>query len=353
VKLEIDKPILGQFKVESDKPWNANFKIETDGPPPTRTQARVVAMPLDPVAAGQEACARIALVDVDGMLLNQNMTGLNSVGDNPVALFKEKLDAVASQPGVCAVVLRLNTPGGSVNASETMFQELQNFRARTKLPVIACVMDLAAGGGYYLAAGCDAIVAAPTSIVGGVGVIWNGYFTRPAMGVLNLQEQVLKSGNKIDMGTGLYQYDAKEARGVEALLKSMCEDYHKHFKTRLRQARPRLPETCDFADGEKADLLDGRVMTGAKAFSCGVVDRVGYIEDAITLARDVAKQPLARVELFHRSNDLAFSPYAITPNTPQSIASVPANVPGAERPKQPTFLFMWLPEPTADKIIGH
>src|SRR5262245_61386728 len=128
------------------------------------------------VSAGQGGKAgKVALLDVEGLLVNANLTGPYSAGDNPVDLFREKLDAASADPCVCAVVLRLNSPGGSVAASDMMWQELQRFRERTRRPVVACLMDLGTGGAYYLATACDQIVAHPLTVTGGIGVVLNLY----------------------------------------------------------------------------------------------------------------------------------------------------------------------------------
>ena len=265
---------------------------------------------------------------MDGLLINQNMAGLNSVGDNPVSLFKEKLDAAAATPGVCGVLLRINTPGGAVNATDVMFQELQNFRTRTRLPVVACVLDVAAGGGYFLAAGCDAIVASPTSVVGGVGVIWNSYNMRQAQGLVSISSQWIKAGEYIDMGTTLGLYSDE----VKRMLQSMADDYHKHFRTRLKQARPGVGEMCAIQGEEKADPLDGRVMTAGQAVKCGLVDRLGYLDDATMLARHLSQQPAAGLVLMHRANDPGYSTYATTANTPIQNTVIPFSIPAPNAP---------------------
>src|SRR5258708_35012165 len=113
----------------------------------------------------------IAVIDVDGILLNTDFSGLVSAGENPVSLFRERLDAVACDPCVRAVVVRINSPGGGVTASDIMWHDLLAFRERTHLPVVACLMDLGAGGAYYLSTAADQIVAHPTTVTGGIGGI--------------------------------------------------------------------------------------------------------------------------------------------------------------------------------------
>jgi protease-4 len=91
---------------------------------------------------------KIAIVDVDGLLLNNDATGFGSWGENPVSAFRERLDAIECDPCVRAVVVRINTPGGSVTATDIMWRDLTAFKHRTCVPIVACLMDVGAGGGY-------------------------------------------------------------------------------------------------------------------------------------------------------------------------------------------------------------
>ena len=141
--------------------------------PTAKAQQALAAISVTP--AGPETGRRIALVDVDGLLLNQPMTGLYSEGENPVALFREKLDRIARTDCWAGVVLRINSPGGGVTASDVMWHDLEEFKSHTRLPVVACLLDVGAGGAYSLATGADQIVAHPTTVTGGIGVIFNLY----------------------------------------------------------------------------------------------------------------------------------------------------------------------------------
>ena len=148
-----------------------------------------------------QPCARIALIDVDGLLMHQNYGSMYAVGDNPLAAFRDKLEAAARDPQVAAVVLRINSAGGSVTTCDIMAEELRQFRAETHKPVIACLLDLATAGAYYIAAESDRIVAHPTTLTGGLGVVFNHFNLQDAMAQLNLVSDPVKSGAKIDMGT--------------------------------------------------------------------------------------------------------------------------------------------------------
>jgi protease-4 len=205
--------------------------------PPVPDPGPMVPVAVRPSAAGP-AAPRVALVDVDGLILNQNLTGLYSVGENPVSAFREKLEAAAADPRVRALVVRINSPGGGVTATDILAEELRRFRNATGKPTVACLMDLATGGGYYLAVGCDRIVAHPTAITGGVGALVNHFNLQDAMGQLALRSEPIKSGELIDMGS-ILQPLTDESR---ALLQGMANSFGDRFQARVARLRPGLTE---------------------------------------------------------------------------------------------------------------
>ncbi len=282
----------------------------------------------------------VALVDVDGLLLDADAAGLGSLGENPVAAFREKLDAIEADAQVCAVVVRINTYGGGVTASDIMWRDLQAFRHRTGLPVVACLMDVATGGGYYLATAADKIVAHPTTITGGIGCILNLYNLQDLMGQFNIVNMAIKSGPKIDVGTPTKPLDEADRQ----LLQQMCDDFHARFRKLVLETRP--------VDAKNEAVFDGRVCTGIKAHEWGLVDRVGYLDDALALCGGLGRSPAADVVTFRRKGDEALSTYAITPNIPLHDKLVPVSIPGLDRTRLPTYLYMWLVEPSAEKILG-
>jgi protease-4 len=288
---------------------------------------------------GASGC-KVAVLDIDGVLTNVNHTGPFSVGENPVAVFKEKLDACAADPEVKAVVLRINTPGGGVAATDLMWHDLIHFRQSTGKPVVACLLDLGAGGGYFLATGCDSIVAIPSSVVGGIGVMLNIYWAEDGMAMINVFDDSIRSGEKIDMGSSVRKLTREEKK----ILRGMAEGYHETFKKVVTQTRPRVK-----AD---ADLFDGRVMTGPQAVEAGLVDVVGYLDDAVCLASKMAKTEGVQAIMYRRQGDAARSLYASTPNRPIHTGVLPLSIPGPDRSKLPLFLYMWQPEPTLLKQSG-
>lgn len=283
-------------------------------------------------SAGSQA--RIAVIDVDGLLLNQNMRGYESLGENPVALFREKLQAAGRDPAVRAVVLRIDSPGGGVTASDMMRRDLTTFQAQHGIPVIACLMDVGTGGAYYLATAADSIIAHPTSIVGGIGVIMNLYNLQDTLGQFNILSMPVKAGQKIDMASSIRPMEPEE----HEILEQIATRLHDRFKQHVTRSRPHhtaAPE--DF---------DGRVFLASEAHQKQLIDGVGYVDDAIAVARQSAGlSKSCAVVMYRRCNDRALTAYDITPNVPLQNSLLPLNIPGLDRSSLPQFLYLWQPDP--------
>ncbi|MCA9262509.1 MAG: S49 family peptidase [Planctomycetales bacterium] len=286
------------------------------------------------------AQAKLALVDVDGLLLNKNATGVMSAGENPVALFREKLDAIASDRNYQGVVLRINSPGGGVTASDIMRRDLIDFKTRTGLPVVACLMDVGAGGAYYIATAADQIVAHPTSLVGGIGVILNLYDLEDTLGVASIVGVPIKAGDNTDLGSPIRRISPESRE----LLQEIADGFHDRFRNSVLQSRRQV-------DSGDESLFDGRVLPAERALAVGLVDRIAYLDDALNLGRELAASPGAAVVLLHRKKDQARTPYDVTPNTPLQKSLFP-HISGVERNHLPTFMYIWQPDPAIETSLG-
>ena len=285
------------------------------------------------VAGHPSATGKVAIIDVDGLLVNRNLSGFGSMGENPVALFHEKLQAIANDPSVGAVVLRINSPGGGVTASDIVAHDLVNMKTKRSIPVVACLMSVGAGGGYYLATHADAIVAHPTSVVGGIGVIMNIYNMEDTMGQFNVLSMSIKAGDKIDAGSPEREMDGDE----RVMLQDMANAFHHRFISQVRTSRPNIASE---------DVFDGRVMTSDAATEFGLIDQTGYLDDAIDMACAMAGLPEnASIVMLRRDNDRAFTVHDVSPNQPLQTSLIPFKLPGLDRSTLPTFMYLWQPEP--------
>lgn len=357
------------FTVRTNGNINTKGQITTRLPPKPGIGA-VQAQQVGTSSLESTGC-KIAIIEVDGVLLNMNMVGMSSFGENPVELFRERLQAVAKDPCVKAVVLRVNSPGGGVTACDIMRQDLANFRERTGIPVVACLMDVGTSGAYYAILPSDRIVAHPTSITGGMGVIFNRYSLTTAMEQFNVFYKPIKAGKNIDTGTCAdlattdnssedgESADTKSAddqaedggskddgRADTAILQPMANEYHVRLREAVLSARPEAAEHADV-------IFDGRIFTATQGVELDLIDDVGYIDDAVNLASELAGISGAKLVMYHRCNDIARTLYASTPNVPLHSQMLPFSVPGLERSKLPTFLYLWQPDPTLERWGGR
>lgn len=324
-------------------------RVRIDGPVDTRVTAEITPVsggPVRPVVVqAGDAAETVAVVDVDGLILNTPFAGPSSVGDNPVAAFREKLDAVEAGGCVRAVVLRVNSHGGGVAACSAMRRDLERFKARTRLPVVACLLDTATGGAYYLASAADCVVADQATVTGGVGVILNLFNLRELMSQFNIFPQQVKAGANVDLGSSTRALTPDE----KDILQRMADEFHARLRDDILRSRPRI----DPAGGA---TFDGRILTGSQALARGLVDRLGDLDESIALAAQYARGGEAagrpRVVLYRRPNDPAHSIYAVTANVPLQGAGLFPNLPGLDRSKLPTFLSLWQPEMTMEKLGG-
>jgi protease-4 len=272
---------------------------------------------------------KIALIDVSGMLLNAHGSTLFGDGENPVSLFRERLDAAADDRRVKAVVLRINSPGGAVTASDIMYRDLLNFRQKTGKPVIACMMDVAASGAYYLAMGSDWVIAHPTSVTGSIGVIMNMYNASGLLHMLGVSMDAIKSGKIKDIGNPARPMTEEE----RAILQAIVNDFYSQFVQVVVRGR-HMPEE------QVRKLADGRVYTGMEAKRLGLVDEVGYLEDAIATAKNLANICDAKVVAYDRGDGYRGSIYAALGRIPSEI-NVRLDVPGLGNASGASFMYLW------------
>jgi protease-4 len=283
------------------------------------------------------ATNKIALIDVDGVLENkrERMVVTGARGENPVALFKEKLDKAARDQRVRAVVVRINSPGGTVTASDLMHTELRNFRARTDKPVVASMLDVAASGGYYLACAADRIFAHPTTITGSIGVVMLLPEFSGTMQKLGIGMRTFKSGDMKDAGSIFREMTPEERAVFQRLIMGMYE----RFLAVVRQGRPDLPPERLVA------LADGRVYLGPEAREHGLVDDIGTIQDALLAAKEAAGLADKKVLVVQYGRPLSHRPnvYARGSEPAPQVNVVNLNLPDWLSDPSPRLMYLWAP----------
>jgi protease-4 len=284
---------------------------------------------------------KIAMVTVSGMIANMKSGSILSQGYNPVSDFRETLEAIAKDPSVKAVVLRINSPGGTVTASAMMYKDLLNFKQKTGKPVVVCMMDLCASGGYYLSCASDYRIAYPTTLTGSIGVIVETININGTLKKIGVATEAVKSGPNKDMVSPFKRPENPDEPLSERdreLLKGLVSQYFEGFQNVVRASPQHISEQ------DWPVVTDGRVVTGKDAARYGLIDEVGDLDRAIAKAKEMARIPRAQIVVYSRKDEAKGSIYAKGSNVnPQQVNLMNLNLDlGDLVPHGGTrFLYMW------------
>jgi protease-4 len=219
----------------------------------------------------------LAIVHIYGLIhTRETSTGWGGPDTDEIV---RRLHKISEDDDIKAVLLRINSPGGSVGAVQEIYTEIIRCKTKGK-KVIASMGDVAASGGYYLASAADRIVADPGSITGSIGVILEFGNLEGLFEKLGVKLQVIKSGAHKDIGSPARPLTIEERQ----MLQASINDAYNQFTDAVSQGR-RMP-----IEKVKA-LADGRIFTGRQALAAGLVDQLGNSRDAIKLAIDMADLP--------------------------------------------------------------
>ena len=260
-------------------------------------QERLTPQVIEQGDAGLFCFDEIAIVNVSGLIANVKPGGLLSGanGQNPVSDFRETLDAIAHDPHVKGVLLRMNSPGGTVTASSMMYHDLLAFKARTHKPVVACMMDVCASGGYYVSCGADYRVAYPTTITGSIGVIIETLNLNGTLKKLGVATESVKSGPNKDMGSPFKPAQDPDAPLTEhdrELLQGLVNQFYAGFKDVVRASPNHIQDW--------ALVTDGRVVSGTDAVKLGLIDQTGDLDAAIGKVKSMAGIEHAKLVAYTR-----------------------------------------------------
>jgi len=284
--------------------------------------------------AGLFVSDKIAIIDIDGVLANRRRSGWMRSGENPVSLFIEKLDKAASDKSVKAVILRLNSPGGTVAASDIMYYHLCRFRQQTGKPVIACVLGLGCSGAYYIACGCDGIIAQPSGVVGNIGTVFQTFSVAGTMEKIGVKAVTIKSGELKDLASPLHDLKDEEQKVLEGITKHLSEQFFEVVRT----GRKEIDEQ------KMTELSDGRVFTAEQALQQGLIDKVGYLDDGIKWAKETAGIKKTQVVIYHRPSSYKPNAYGLAAAGTDGIGPlVNLELPDWLNAGGAQFLYLWQP----------
>jgi protease-4 len=273
------------------------------------------------VVEDNNARDKIAVITVDGIISSH---GDNGGGHDMVELFKAQLDRAAEDDRVKAVILKVDSPGGEVMASDQMYQAIEKFQTDETndlgkvthhgKPVICSMGSLAASGGYYISSACRWIVSDELTLTGSIGVIMHGWNYRGLMDKVGVWPMTFKSGKFKDMLSperATNEIPDEERQMVQSLIDETYEkfkgvvqdgrdtarDLNKKEKDKDDQGRPLAEDWTDYADG--------RVMSGTQAFNIGLVDELGDFDYAVDRALHIGHIKHANLIEYQERYDIA------------------------------------------------
>ena len=278
--------------------------------------------------------AKILLMDVSGVLSDESAS-LALTAPPPkvpiVVRVREELQKAEGDDDIKALIVRINSPGGTITASDLIYREIVAFKARKKVPVVAVMMDVGASGGYYAALAGDTIIALPTTVTGSIGVIMLTLNAQGLMEKIGVAPLAIKSADKKDAGSPFRQLTPEE----RAIFQSVIDQMYGRFVGLIVEHR-KIPEERVRA------FADGRIYTAEQAKALGLVDSIGYMDDVVASARKAARLEEAKIIMYHRPREYRSNFYSASPATPGLEASL-GSLAGLVSGMGPRFMYLWWP----------
>lgn len=303
------------------------------------------AAPLEETVLQGERGPKILLLEIDGVIDGVPATDsfFGSEAPSMVARVTEALDRAREDSEIRALLLRIDSPGGTVTATDQIHSEILRFKKESKTLVGAQLQSTATSGGYYIAMAADVVQAHPTTLTGSIGVVYTSVSFAGLMEKLGIEDQTITSGEQKNAGSPLRRLRPEE----RAQLQAVVDDLHARFRTVVEQGRPELP-----AD-QVRQLADGRVFSAPQALENGLVDRVGTLREAVRALENRLGVSESRVVSYHRPREIRRNLYFRMPGLSPRIApgsDLATEIAGSLALRRldvilsrPGFLYLWWP----------
>jgi protease-4 len=291
--------------------------------------------PLHEYTLAGEETGKVLVIPIRGTISDAPKRQFIITRPSMVQEVVSQLRKAQKDPEVKAIILKINSAGGSVTASDILYNEIVAFKQKTKAKVVVVMMGVAASGGYYISLPADYILAHPTSITGSVGVL----FLRPdvagLMDKIGIDVEVSKTGKNKDMGSPFRQATAEERQ----IIKDMIDQLGKRFLDHIAEHRKIDPERMK-------EISSARIFLADDALKLGMVDRVGYIGEAVSLAKKLAELPEnAKVVVYRRTEYPDDNLYNTSTShyEGRGLSIVSLDLPASLTSFQAGFYYLWQP----------
>ena len=272
---------------------------------------------------------KILVIPLKGVITSQSSKTLFLETPSIVDSVKKQLRQAQYDNDVKAVILEINSPGGGITASDIIYNKILEFKEKTNKKVIVSMQDVAASGAYYISAAADKIISHPTTITGSIGVIM------PLINVASLAEKYGIEDNSIKSG---------DMKSIGSSLKKMSDDEKEVLHDIVDEMYTRFLNIIAVGRNMKIDeirkLADGRIYTGKQALDNGLVDQLGYIDDAITLTKDITGLKDAKIIKYKRMFNLA-EVFAGSMDNLFGNRTIRLSIHASVEENSPKFMYLW------------
>ena len=283
---------------------------------------------------------KVLVVHIRGTISNVPRKRFITTRPSMVQEVVSQLRKAAKDPEVKALLLKIDSPGGSVTASDILYNEIMAFKKKTNAKVVVAMMGVAASGGYYIALPADHIMAHPTSVTGSVGVL----FLRPdvsgLMDKIGIDVDVSKTGEKKDMGSPFRQPTSEEKQIIRDLIGQLGNK----FLARIDEHRKIEPEALK-------KISSARIFLAPDALELGMVDNIGYIGEAVSRAKKLANLPEeAKIIVYRRTEYPDDNLYNTSTShyDGRGLSIVSLDLPPSLTGMQTGFYYLWQPGVTSE-----
>ncbi len=281
-----------------------------------------------------EGTGKILLIPVKGFI-SDSSKGVIRSRPSMVQEIVSQLKRAEKDKNIKAVLLKVDSSGGSVSASDLLYHEIMDYKRRTGVKVVAAMMGTAASGGYYISLPADYIMAHPTTVTGSVGVIFLTPKITGLMDKIGLQVEVDKSGRNKDMASPF----RKDTEEEQMILQGLIDNLAKRFLDLVVTHRHPSPSAL-------AEISTARVFLAGNALDLGLVDGIGYLDDAIRKAETLAGlPPNAKVVVYRRTEYPDDNLYNVSAGRPgdDKLSLVNLGLPDSTSALRSGLYYLWLP----------
>ncbi len=276
---------------------------------------------------------KLIVIPIRGMISDAPRKQL--IGTRPSMLQEivSQLRKAEDDPDVKAVLLKIDSPGGSVIASDLIYNEIMAFKQRKKVKIVAAMMGVAASGGYYIALPADFIMAHPATVTGSVGVLFLSPNVSGLLEKIGVDVNVSKTGKNKDMGSPFRQVTGEEQEIIQGIIDRLGAQ----FLNRIAEHRKLEPNKLK-------EISSARIYLADDALQLGMIDSIGYLDEAINQAKKLADLPEdAKVVVYRRTEYPDDNLYntSLSRYEGRGPSLISLDLPGSMASLQTGFYYLW------------